>query len=59
LRLKFGFQGTPIVVKAQNIPVSKSSKKHNQHGPGMEAAVGKIIEKPKLVNQTMRRQKWR
>ena len=59
LRLKFGFEGTPIVVKAQNIPTSKSLKKHNQNGPGYEAAVGKIIEKPKLVNQTMRRQKWR
>lgn len=59
LRLKFGFKGTPIVVKAQNIPTSKSEKKHNQHGPGMEAVAGKIREKPKLVNQTMRRQKWR
>ncbi len=59
LRLKFGFKGTPIVVKAQNIPTSKSEKKHNQHGPGMEAVAGKIREKPKMVNQTMRRQKWR
>lgn len=59
LRAKFGFEGTPIVVKSQNIPVAKSLKKHNQNGPGMEAVAGKIVEKPKLVNQTMRRQKFR
>lgn len=59
LRQKFGFEGTPIVVKSQNIPVSKSLKKHNQNGPGMEAVAGAIKEKPRTVNQTMRRQKWR
>ena len=57
LRDKFGFLGTPIVVKAQHLPVSKSLKKHNVRGPGMEAAVGKIHEKKRRVNQTMRRQK--
>ncbi|MDQ5919304.1 MAG: GTPase Der [Patescibacteria group bacterium] len=59
VREKFGFVGTPIIVKAQHIPNAKSSKSHNVHGPGMEAAVGKIREKPRLVNQTMRRQKYR
>ncbi len=59
LRAKFGFHGTPIVVKAENVPVAKSSKTRNVRGPGMEAVAGKIVEKPKLVNQTMRRQKWR
>ncbi len=59
VREKFGFVGTPIVVKAQHVPSAKSSKDHNVHGPGMEAAVGKIREKPRLVNQTMRRQKYR
>ncbi len=59
LREKFSFVGTPIVVKAQNIPSSKASKKHNQNGPGMVAVAGEIKEKPRLVNQTQRRQKWR
>ncbi len=59
LREKFGFEGTPIVVKAQNIPAAKSSKRHNMHGPGMVAVAGAIKEKPVLVNQTRRRQKWR
>ena len=59
IRDKFGFHGTPLRVKAQNIPSAKSSKPHNVHGPGMEEVAGKIVEKPRLVNQTMRRQKWR
>ena len=59
LRDKFGFEGTPIVVKSENIPAAKSQKKHNVRGPGMETVAGKIIEKPRTVNQTMRRQKWR
>lgn len=59
IREKFGFEGTPIVVKAQNIPVAKSSRRHNVHGPGMVAVAGEIKEKPVLVNQTRRRQKWR
>lgn len=59
LREKFGFEGTPIVVKAQNIPAAKSSKRHNVNGPGMIAVAGEIKEKPVLVNQTRRRQKWR
>ena len=57
LREKFGFIGTPIVVKAQHLPMAKTLKKRNVHGPGMEAAVGKIHEKKRRVNQTMRRQK--
>ncbi len=57
LREKFKFTGTPIVVKVRHLPVAKSNKPRNIHGPGMEAAVGKIKEKKKLVNQTMRRQK--
>ena len=59
LRAKFGFEGTPIVVKARNIQPSKSSKKKNVRGPGYEAVAGKIFEKPRLVNQTRRRQKGR
>jgi GTP-binding protein len=57
LREKFGFVGTPIVVKVRNVPVAKSTRKHNVHGPGMEAVAGKIKEKKRLVNQTRRRQK--
>lgn len=57
VREKFGFTGTPIVVKARHLPVAKSEKKRNVHGPGMEAVAGKIREKKRLVNQTMRRQK--
>lgn len=57
LREKFGFIGTPIVVKAQHLPLAKSEKKRNVHGPGMEAVAGKIREKKVRVNQTRRRQK--
>jgi GTPase len=57
LREKFGFIGTPIIVKAQHLPVAKSEKKRNVRGPGMEAVAGKIREKKPLVNQTRRRQK--
>lgn len=57
LREKFGFTGTPISVRVQHLPVSKSEKKHNVRGPGMEAVAGKIKEKVKRVNQTWRRQK--
>ncbi len=57
IREKFGFLGTPIVVKAQHLPVAKSEHKRNVNGPGMEAVAGKIREKPRLVNQTRRRQK--
>lgn len=59
IREKFGFHGTPIVVKSSNIPVSKSNRAHNVRGPGMVAVAGEIKEKPVLVNQTRRRQKWR
>ncbi len=59
LREKFGFIGTPIVVQARNVTAAKSGSKHNIHGPGMEAVAGKIFEKPRLVNQTRRRQKGR
>ena len=57
IREKFGFIGTPIIVKARNVPTSKGGRKWNKSGPGYEEAVGKIIEKPVLVNQTRRRQK--
>jgi GTP-binding protein len=57
LREKFSFTGTPIVVKVRHLPIAKSSKARNVQGPGMEAVAGKIREKKKLVNQTMRRQK--
>lgn len=57
LREKFSFTGTPIVVKVRHLPIAKTIKKHNIQGPGMEAVAGKIREKKKLVNQTMRRQK--
>ncbi|MDO8617491.1 MAG: ribosome biogenesis GTPase Der [Candidatus Uhrbacteria bacterium] len=57
LREKFGFIGTPIVVKIRHLPMGKIGHKKNQHGPGMEAVAGKIHEKPRLVNQTRRRQK--
>ncbi|MCK9360853.1 ribosome biogenesis GTPase Der [Patescibacteria group bacterium] len=57
LREKFHFTGTPIVVKVRHLPLAKTIKKHNIQGPGMEAVAGKIREKKKLVNQTMRRQK--
>lgn len=58
LREKFGFIGTPIIVKVRNIPVAKSNRKRNIQGPGMAAVAGEIKEKPRLVNQTRRRQKW-
>ena len=45
LRDKFGFEGTPIVVKATNVPVSKSERLRNVQGPGMEAVAGKLEEK--------------
>ncbi len=57
LRDKFHFTGTPIIVKVRHLPMAKTEKKHNVNGPGMEAAVGKVRHKRKLVNQTMRRQK--
>lgn len=57
LREKFGFVGTPIKVKVQHLPMAKSDKPRNVFGPGMEAVAGKVREKKKLVNQTMRRQK--
>jgi len=59
LREKFGFIGTPIVVKVQSIPVAKSLRKRNVNGPGMEAVAGKIETRKPLVNQTRRRQKGR
>lgn len=36
LREKFGFAGTPIVVKSSNVPYAKSERKWNVRGPGME-----------------------
>lgn len=57
LRLKFGFEGTPIRVFAHHLPSSKSKKKHNLQGPGMVAVAGSVHEKKPRVNQTRRRQK--
>jgi GTP-binding protein len=57
LRDKFSFTGTPIRVKVRHLPMAKTEKKRNVNGPGMEAVVGKVRHKKKLVNQTMRRQK--
>ena len=59
IREKFNFTGTPIVVKVQHLPVAKSKLARNVNGPGMEAVAGKIREKKKMVNLTMRRQKGR
>ncbi len=59
LREKFGFEGTPIVVKAANVPMAKSTRKWNRTGPGYEAVAGKIHEPKPVVNQTRRRQKGR
>lgn len=58
LRTKFLFTGTPIITKIRNLPMAKSQHAHNVYGPGMEAVAGKIREKPVLVNQTRRRQKF-
>jgi GTP-binding protein len=58
LRTKFLFTGTPIITKVRHLPVAKSQKSRNVHGPGMEAVAGKIREKKVLVNQTRRRQKY-
>ncbi len=57
LRQKFGFVGTTTVVKVRNIPVAKSNRQHNVHGPGMVAVAGSADEKKPRVNQTRRRQK--
>jgi GTP-binding protein len=57
LREKFGFIGTPIAVRVRHLPIAKTNKPRNIQGPGMEAVAGKIKEKKRLVNQTMRRQK--
>ena len=45
LRDKFGFEGTPVVVIAQNIPIAKSERARHVRGPGMAAVAGKIKEK--------------
>ncbi|MBD3251089.1 ribosome biogenesis GTPase Der [Candidatus Uhrbacteria bacterium] len=37
IREKFGFQGTPIIVRATNVPMAKSERSWNVRGPGMEA----------------------
>jgi GTP-binding protein len=42
LREKFGYGGTPVVVKTSNIPVAKSERMRNLQGPGMEAVAGKL-----------------
>jgi GTPase len=36
IRDKFGFEGTPIVVSATNVPISKSERAWNMKGPGMD-----------------------
>ena len=45
LRDKFGFDGTPIVVKSTNVPIAKSERARNMQGPGMEAVAGRVTEK--------------
>jgi len=45
LRDKFGFRGTPIILRAANVPVAKSERLRNQLGPGMAAVAGKLDEK--------------
>ncbi len=45
LRDKFGFEGTPIVVKSSNIPIAKSENARNMQGPGMAAVAGRVTEK--------------
>lgn len=45
LRDKFGFKGTPVILKTSNIPIAKSERMRNVQGPGMEAVVGKLDEK--------------
>jgi len=57
IREKFNFTGTPIVVKVRHLPAGKAGQTRHNQGPGMEAVAGKIREKKKMVNQTMRRQK--
>lgn len=37
IRMKFGFEGTPIVVKSTNVPASKVDRAWNVRGPGMES----------------------
>lgn len=41
IRDKFGFEGTPIVVRATNVPIAKSERAWNMKGPGMDALDGK------------------
>jgi len=36
IRDKFGFEGTPIVVSATNVPMAKSERAWNMKGPGMD-----------------------
>lgn len=36
IREKFGFEGTPIRVHATNVPMAKSERAWNLHGPGMD-----------------------
>jgi GTP-binding protein len=38
IRDKFGFEGTPILVRATNVPISKSERAWNLKGPGMGAS---------------------
>lgn len=48
IREKFGFEGTPISVYSTNVPMAKSERAWNVHGPGMEAeedAKGNVIDK--------------
>lgn len=38
VRDHFGFEGTPIVIKATIVPMAKSEKERNVRGPGMDEA---------------------
>lgn len=48
IRDKFGFEGTPIVVRATNVPIAKSERAWNLKGPGMNPD---STEKPTLPKQ--------
>lgn len=58
LRDKFGFQGTPIIVKASNIPISKSERERNVRGPGMEAVTGGKVKEAWMTSKK-KNVRWR
>lgn len=46
IREKFGFEGTPIVVQSTNVPMAKSEKAWNVHGPGLDHIPDEDEEEP-------------